>query len=142
MSRPILWFSLAFLLGFPAALVATAQTVDRVARLIQAADANADGDVTKAEFQAFRARQFSRLDRNRDGAISVSDVPARLQKRVRDKLETEDVIAGFDLDGDKKVSRQEFEKGPTKIFDTYDTDADGVITRAEFDHANSVQPQP
>jgi hypothetical protein len=74
--------------------------------------------------------------------ISVSDVPARLQNRIRDKLENEDVIAGFDVNADRQVSRQEFEKGPTKIFDTYDANGDGVITRAEFDHAPGVQPQP
>jgi Ca2+-binding EF-hand superfamily protein len=136
MSRPFLWFSLTFLLAFPAALVATAQTIDRVARLIQAADANDDGDVTQNEFKAFRAKQFPRLDRNKDGAISVSDVPERLQNRVRDKLENGDVIAGFDLDGDKKVTREEFESGPTPIFDNYDTDKNGVITMAEFDHAH------
>jgi Ca2+-binding EF-hand superfamily protein len=132
MSRSILWFSLTFILAFPAALVATAQTIDRVARLIQAADANADGDVTKAEFHAFRAKQFPRLDRNKDGMISVADVPERLQNRVRDKVENGDVIAGFDLDGDKRVSRQEFETGPTRIFDNYDIDRDGTVSKTEF----------
>ena len=142
MSRSILWFSLTFLLAFPAALVATAQTIDRVARLIQAADANNDGDVTKDEFHAFRAKQFPRLDRNKDGMISVADVPERLQNRMRDKVENGDVIAGFDLDGDKQVSRKEFEGGPTKIFDNYDTDRNGVISKAEFGHAHGVHAQP
>ncbi len=142
MSRSILWFSLTFLLAFPAALVATAQTIDRVARLIQAADANADGDVTQDEFKAFRAKQFPRLDRNKDGVISVSDVPERLQNRMRDKVENGDVIAGFDLDGDKKVSRKEFENGPTRIFDNYDTDKNGVITKAEFSVHHGEHPQP
>jgi Ca2+-binding EF-hand superfamily protein len=136
MSRSILWFSLTFLLAFPAALVATAQTIDRVARLIQAADANDDGDVSQDEFKAFRAKQFPRLDRNKDGEISVSDVPERLQNRIRDKIENGDVLAGFDLDNDKKVTRQEFENGPTKIFDRYDTDKNGVITKAEFSTAH------
>jgi Ca2+-binding EF-hand superfamily protein len=142
MSRPFLWFSLTFLLAFPAALVATAQTIDRVARLIQAADANADGDVTQDEFKAFRAKQFPRLDRNKDGVISVSDVPKRLQNRVRDKVENGDVIAGFDLDNDKKVTRLEFENGPTQIFDSYDTDKNGVVTKAEFDTAHGHHTQP
>ena len=132
MSRPIFWFSLAFIVAFPAALAATAQTIDRVARLIQAADANDDGDVTQEEFKEFRAKQFPRLDRNKDGAISASDVPERLQNRVRDKIENGDVIAGFDLNNDKQVSRQEFETSPTKIFDAYDTDRNGTITKAEF----------
>lgn len=136
MSRPFLWFSLTFLLAFPVVLTATAQSIDRIARLIQATDANDDGDVTQDEFKAFRAKQFPRLDRNKDGAVSVNDVPERLQNRVRDKIENGDVIAGFDLDGDKKVTRQEFENGPTKIFDSYDADKNGVITKAEFDHAH------
>ena len=136
MSRSILWFSLTFIVAFPAALMASAQSIDRVARLIQAADANDDGDVTRDEFQAFRAKQFPRLDRNKDGAVSIADVPARLQNRVRDKVENGDVIAGFDLDGDKQVSRKEFESGPTKIFDTYDTDKNGIISGVEFDTAH------
>jgi Ca2+-binding EF-hand superfamily protein len=136
MSRPFLWFSLTFLLAFPVVLTATAQSIDRVARLIQAADANDDGDVTQDEFKAFRAKQFPRLDRNKDGMISVADVPERLQNRVRDKVENGDVIAGFDLDGDKQVSRHEFERGPTKIFDAYDADRNGTIIKAEFDHAH------
>jgi Ca2+-binding EF-hand superfamily protein len=142
MSRPFLWFSLTFLLAFPAALVATAQTIDRVARLIQAADADDDGDVTHDEFKAFRAKQFPRLDRNKDGVISISDVPERLQNRVRDKVKNGDVIAGFDLNNDKKVTRQEFENGPTKIFDSYDTDKNGVITKAEFSTAHGHNASP
>jgi Ca2+-binding EF-hand superfamily protein len=141
MSRSILWFSLTFILAFPAALVASAQTIDRVARLIQAADANADGDVTQDEFRAFRAKQFPRLDRNKDGMISIADVPERLQNRIRDKIENGDVIAGFDLDGNKQVSREEFERGPTKIFDTYDTDKDGTISKAEFSVAHGEHAQ-
>ena len=136
MSRPFLWFSLTFLLAFPAALVATAQTIDRVARLLQAADANDDGDVTQDEFKAFRAKQFPRLDRNKDGVVSETDVPKRFQNKLRDKIENTDVIDGFDLDDDKRVTRQEFETGPTKIFDRYDTDKDGVITKAEFSVAH------
>jgi Ca2+-binding EF-hand superfamily protein len=142
MSRSILWFSLTFLLAFPAALVATAQTIDRVARLIQAADANADGDVTQAEFLAFRAKQFPRLDRNKDGTISIADVPERLQNRMKDKVENGDVIAGFDLDGDKQVSRKEFESGPTKIFDSYDTDKNGTVSKAEFGVAHGEHAHP
>ncbi len=135
MSRSILWFSLTFIVAFPAALMASAQSVDRVARLIQAADANDDDQVTREEFQAFRAKQFPRLDRNKDGAISMADVPTRLQNNVRDKLENADVVAGFDLDSDRKVTRQEFENGPTRIFDAYDTDGNGIISGVEFETA-------
>jgi Ca2+-binding EF-hand superfamily protein len=142
MSRSILWFSIAFILTFPVALMASAQTIDRVARLIQAADANADGDVTQEEFLAFRAKQFPRLDRNKDGTISIADVPERLQNRMKDKVENGDVIHGFDLNGDKQVSRQEFESGPTKIFDSYDTDKNGIISKAEFGVAHGEHAHP
>lgn len=116
--------------------VAFAQSADRaaiIARMSQA-DANRDGNVTKGELIAWRTSNFARFDRNRDGVLSDSDIPAFVRGTSIgaqfDALKTQ-----FDVNRDDRVTRDEFVSGPTVMFDYADANRDNILTRAEIDIA-------
>lgn len=116
--------------------VASAQSADRAAIIARRsqADSNRDGNVTKDELIAWRTSNFARFDRNRDGVLSDSDIPAFVRGTSIgaqfDALKTQ-----FDVNRDGKVTRDEFVSGPTAMFDYADTDGDDILTRAEIDIA-------
>ncbi|MBN8933563.1 MAG: hypothetical protein J0G97_17435, partial [Rhizobium pusense] len=45
--------------------------------LIRWADTDENGQVSKAEFAAAGEKMFERLDKNKDGVISIDDMPDR-----------------------------------------------------------------
>lgn len=114
-----------------AAVPAAAQTGSRAAAMLDNADANGDGAITRAEFTAARAERFDKMDRNKDGAISRADLPR--MKRAAQKLEPliDLLVTQSDADHDGKVTRAEFANSPMPIFDRSDTNGDGVIDRDE-----------
>jgi EF hand len=97
---------------------------------IDGADSNRDGSISKPELIAFRAKNFGRLDRNGDGVLMRSDIPA-MAKRLRPELDFDRLLKQFDANKDSRVSRSEFVDGPTTIFDAADTNKDGVLSKAE-----------
>ncbi len=97
---------------------------------IEGADTNRDGNVSKAELIAFRAANFSRLDRSGDGVLTRSDIPA-MAKRFNPNIDFNKLIKQFDANGDGKITRTEFVDAPTTIFDAADTNKDGLLTKAE-----------
>jgi Ca2+-binding EF-hand superfamily protein len=97
---------------------------------MEGADANRDGIITKAELIAFRASNFVRLDRDGNGMLTRSDIPA-FMARVNSGLDFNSLMQQFDANRDKKVSREEFVRGPTVLFDAADANGDGILTTAE-----------
>ena len=97
---------------------------------IGGADTNRDGFVSKPELIAFRASNFTRLDRNGDGVLMRSDIPA-MAKRFRPEVDFDRLIKQFDGNKDGKITRSEFVDGPTTIFDAADTNKDGLLSKAE-----------
>lgn len=97
---------------------------------IEGADANRDGNISRQELINFRATNFDRLDRNGDGVLMRSDIPA-FAKRINPDIDFDRLILQFDANRDGKVSRSEFVNGPTSVFDAADANADSVLTKAE-----------
>jgi Ca2+-binding EF-hand superfamily protein len=116
-----------------AGMPASAQAAhDLGLQFLYKADANQDGNITKQELRDFRSTGFNRADRDHDGVISLKDVPSRYQSRMKSRFESGEAIAAFDANGDKQVSRGEFETGPTLVFDRADADKDGTVTQSEL----------
>jgi Ca2+-binding EF-hand superfamily protein len=94
------------------------------------ADSNRDGNITRAELTRYRAASFSRLDRNSDGVLTRDDIPA-IAARLNPDLDFDRLMAQFDGNDDRRVSRDEFVNGPTAYFDRADTNNDNILSQAE-----------
>jgi Ca2+-binding EF-hand superfamily protein len=136
----MLRFFPAVVLALSACAPAQAQNQDgaRMIEQLEKADANGDGAISRPEFTAYRATQFSRLDRSQDGFLTDSDIPGFVQKRLPPEMSIDSLKAAFDANGDGKLSQAEFVNGPTAAFDRVDTNHDDTVTRQELDMARTV----
>lgn len=107
-----------------------AQALDRIFE----ADSNGDGMVTRPELIAWRAQQWSRLDRNRDGYFTRDDLPGFAAGRWNGPRLMQ-LRQQFDVNRDGRLSRAEFTDGPTPAFTLADANHDGTVTRAEVQAA-------
>jgi len=81
-------------------------------------DTNEDGSVSQEEFQAFRSKNFSGADKNRNGSLDAKEFAA-LAKMMKEQH--------------KKAMEMAKKKKMQKHFDKIDTNGDGKISKAEFD---------
>jgi Ca2+-binding EF-hand superfamily protein len=81
-------------------------------------DTNDNGSVNKAEYQAFMADAFKKLDTNGDGNLRAADVG---------KLLTPDQFASMDRDGNGRVSQSEFMNQVMADFAKADKSGDGQL---------------
>jgi Ca2+-binding EF-hand superfamily protein len=116
----------------------TARNRPDAVQVLESADANHDGTVTRAELIAARASRFGKLDRNGDGYIDAGDLPKRLRRRQSAGDRIAALIAQFDKDGDERISREEFVDGPTLMFDRADTNHDGALSADELKRAQEA----
>jgi Ca2+-binding EF-hand superfamily protein len=86
-------------------------------------DHNGDGRLARSEWHAL-PELFTRLDRNRDGYLSVAEFTGN------DDDDREDRFADLDANHDGRVSRSEWH-GSIAVFDALDANRDGVLTRQE-----------
>ncbi|AOB33640.1 hypothetical protein AKI39_11755 [Bordetella sp. H567] len=107
------------------------------AQLLQDADTDHDGKITRAELSQARDRMFSRLDRNGDGYLTQDDFQRQLLSRRAgagsnggDRFAS--MKAVMDKDGDGRVGRDEFVNGPARLFDRADTNHDGTVDATEL----------
>ena len=115
------------------AAVAAPANAHRGLRMFHQADADRDGEVTRAEFDAARNARFAGIDANKDGVLEVSELRAWRRtwpSRVRDAR-----FKALDADGDGKVGAEEFVARRKTAFADIDANKDGAVDKAEFDAA-------
>lgn len=128
--RKILLAAVGFAALAGAAGVAAAQDQQQRPRGVFAMDANSDGVLTRQEFDAGRAAEFTRLDANNDGQLTREEMRAgrgehRRSGRHGGHLER------ADANNDGNITREEFLAGPNAAFDRLDANRDGVISASE-----------
>jgi EF hand len=116
------------------------------------ADANGDGALTLAEFQASFAARFSKADTNADSMLDAAEFAAgmpagrggerstwRMQHwkaHMDERRErwAERLFARFDANGDGAIAAEEISARSAKIFALFDNNNDGTLTLAEMPH--------
>ncbi|MFC5067843.1 EF-hand domain-containing protein [Flaviflagellibacter deserti] len=108
-----------------------------VERMFDKLDANKDGVVDKAEFDAFRAQRIDATDENKDGFLDRKEV-RESRREMRQEWRKHAGLMGRDSDGNGEVSRDEFLAGPEARFDKLDTNHDGKLDQSEIDAARKA----
>jgi Ca2+-binding EF-hand superfamily protein len=85
--------------------------------------------IKRAEFEQLLEARWTRLDRNLDGVIDKSEVPAKYARR----------LAALDADHDGKITHAEFIRGSLARFDREDTNHDGMLTNVESAAARKAE---
>lgn len=113
-------------------------------------DADHDGQVSRAEFDAGRATRFKATDANADGWLSeeeyVGEYRARLEQQLAasdrsEEKKTEERqrqlrqanvrFEVLDKDKDKKMTQAEYDASGARAFAEQDNDKDGIVTATD-----------
>lgn len=91
-------------------------------------DADQDGKVTRAEFDAGRVSRFRGTDTNGDGWLSEAEYVGEYRARLGKQL------AASDRDEEKKTEERQRQMRQAKVrFGVLDKDKDGKMVQAEYD---------
>lgn len=105
-------------------------------QMFKEVDTNGDGAISKAEFNAFQAKQFKSMDANGDGKISHDEMEAGHQKQADGGTTThlDKRFQAADADHDGGLDREEAKAMPmlSMYFDEVDSNKDDKVTRQEY----------
>ena len=111
-------------------------------------DANHDGVVSRAEYQAWIDGRFDKLDTNHDGRIDANEIAASPETARRVHERAERFVRRHDPSGSGQVSRTDFEAGAMQRFDRLGGGADTLTAdqfaahRGRFMHKQAPQANP
>jgi hypothetical protein len=128
--------AIAAILMFASCGPALAQSRD--GGVMEQADANKDGKVTRQEYTDARAAQFARMDRNGDGVVDDADSRERADQSAVGKRVAGAMRGRIDANGDGKISKDEFVSAPTMLFDRFDADKNGELDAKELEAARGA----
>ena len=111
------------------------------AAMLEKADTDGDGRISRAEFVAARTANFAKFDRNGDGVITRDDFSSILKFRPQAATRIDAMMAEMDTDHDGKVTRAEFATAPTLLFDRADANHDGFVDKAELTQLRTMMQQ-
>ncbi|MBI1685412.1 EF-hand domain-containing protein [Caulobacter hibisci] len=103
-------------------------------------DADGDGAVTAAEYDAFALQRFERFDANKDGVIDAAEIDA-IKKRFEERegqggggfgARMLAQLAAQDADKDGKITKDEALAAARDQFAKSDANKDGKLTGDEF----------
>lgn len=112
---------------------ASAQMMGRdPAAMLDHADKDGDGRISRDEFIAARAATFAKFDRNGDGVITRDDFKRILKFRRQAATRIDAMFAEMDADHDGRITRAELAAAPTLLFDRADSNHDGFVDKTEL----------
>ena len=111
----------------------------RTKEMMHKMDTNGDGMISKDEWTAFQERAFDALDKDKSGYIDEAEFTATSNENFAFAtaayargLMTKEMFMKIDVDGDGKISREEFLAYHRKIFDMLDKHKKGTVGLVDF----------
>ncbi|MFT4179521.1 MAG: EF-hand domain-containing protein [Thermomonas sp.] len=113
-------------------------------------DANSDGQVPRAEFDAKRDEQFTRTDANGNGTIDASEYQAEFEARMDARMaelakvpDTQSRVrfAALDADKDGAMTFAEYQVSGKRLFDAADRNHDGTVDAQDAKLPPPERPQ-
>jgi len=105
--------------------------VEPVGMMIAAFDANADGEVTRAEFDAGLRHSFEVIDKAHHGSLSYVDFSDWAARWLGDANALPSPFE-VDVNGDNRITLEELQYRFDQFFTRFDADKDGVIRSKEL----------
>jgi hypothetical protein len=99
-------------------------------QLFEEIDADADGNVTRAELEDFRAARFGETDADADGGLSLAEFQELWLQMMRERMV--DRFQKLDADGDGQVTPAEFDRPLDRMFAFLDRNEDGSVSKEEI----------
>ncbi len=103
---------------------------DRMRMLFETFDTDADGKITRAEFEEVRGQLFASADTNGSGSFTLDDFQT-IWLTINDGR----IVRKFqkaDKDGDLSITKAEQEERTKDLVERMDRNKDGVVTKADF----------
>ena len=100
------------------------------ARMFDKLDPGHTGQVTLRQFLDHRSQRFRSLDADGDGRVSRAEFDAK--HAGQDPVHGAATFDRFDADHDGAITRAEWDAAETARFARIDANGDGVVTREEF----------
>jgi len=102
---------------------------DIVRGILSQADADANGAVTQAEVDAFRAAQVEAADTSGEGNLSLDEFETVYVELIRSQMV--DAFQNLDEDGDASVTPAELDARLNGLVEQMDQDGDGALSPAD-----------
>jgi Ca2+-binding EF-hand superfamily protein len=93
-------------------------------------DRDKNGSISKDEFLERTTSRFKDLDANKDGAVDTAEFEAPLLERAAYRVKR--TLKKLDANADSKISSDEFLTGPRDRFNARDLNSDGKITEDDL----------
>lgn len=112
-------------------------------------DVDADGQVSRSEFDARRGEQFARTDTDKDGTLTASEYltefEARIDTRKAELEKTPDIqsrvrFGALDADKDGRMTFAEYQVSGKRLFDSADRSKDGIVNTDDAKLPPPVRP--
>lgn len=128
----IITISLVSLAVMTAATVAKTRGAD-----FSTLDIDGNGQITIEEIQAGAQSRFDEVDADGDGFVSPAELAAHSNTRAAERAER--MITRMDADDDGLLSPQEMmrRRMPERVFNRMDKDDSGTISEEEFEQAHA-----
>lgn len=93
-------------------------------------DSNSDSTIEREELQAWQVKKISDYDKNGDKMIDLSEFEALWLAQIKNIMV--DKFQHIDSDGNAKVTLEEFSAPTNHIFERFDRNDDGKVTKNEM----------